>query len=243
MKKLLPILSSAGLLICTATFAAPTSTTTATATSTASTTPDNTKTVSYSIGYRTGQAMKTQSIAISTTDFSKGLDDGYAGNKPMISEAVMQTALTNMQQEMMKKMQTKYTEMSEQNQKAGDAFLAKNAKEAGVKTTPSGLQYKVIDAGNGASPTATDSVTVNYEGTLINGQVFDSSYKRGKPATFKVNQVIQGWQQALQMMKPGATWMLYIPSNLAYGKQGSMGAIGPNETLIFKVNLISVNKA
>lgn len=242
MKRFLPLLSSACLLASASTYAATAVTPVKTAvTAPAATT--NTKTVSYAMGYKTGQAMKAQSVSLSTTDFSQGLQAGYAGEKPRISEQTMQTALTNMQQEMVKKMQNKFAEMATQNEKDGEAFLAKNAKLPGVVSTPSGLQYKVIDKGDGSSPAPTDSVTVNYEGTLIDGKVFDSSYKRGKPATFKVNQVIQGWQQALSMMKPGATWMVYIPSDLAYGKQGSMGAIGPNETLIFKVNLISVSKA
>lgn len=236
MKRFLPLLSSACLLACVSTYAAVATTPTASSVT-------DTSTVSYAMGYKTGQAMKAQSVTLSATDFSQGLQAGYAGTPPRISEDVMQTALTNMQQEMMKKMQEKYTQAATQNEKDGKAFLEKNAKLPGVVTTSSGLQYKVINAGNGASPTATDSVTVNYEGTLIDGKVFDSSYTRGKPATFKLNQVIQGWQQALVMMKPGATWMVYIPSDLAYGKQGSMGAIGPNETLIFKVNLISVNKS
>jgi FKBP-type peptidyl-prolyl cis-trans isomerase FklB len=148
-----------------------------------------------------------------------------------------------MQKQMVKKMQEKFTEVSAKNLLAGQQFLAKNAKETGVVTLPSGLQYKIITPGTGDMPTANDTVTVNYEGKLIDGTVFDSSYKRGQPATFKVGQVIKGWQEALKLMKPGATWMLYIPAELAYGPQGSMGAIGPNETLIFKVDLISVKKA
>ncbi len=198
--------------------------------------------LSYAMGFKTGEAMKAHSVTINTQNFSAGLQDGYTGQKPAISDQEMQTLLTAMQKQMVEKMQQKYTEVAAKNQQEGEAFLAKNGKEAGIVTLPSGLQYKIVNPGAGTSPTATDTVTVNYEGTLINGTVFDSSYKRGQPATFKVNQVIKGWQEALQLMKPGATWMLYIPSNLAYGPQGSMGAIGPNETLIFKVDLISVKK-
>ncbi|OGT39920.1 MAG: hypothetical protein A3E81_02035 [Gammaproteobacteria bacterium RIFCSPHIGHO2_12_FULL_36_30] len=198
--------------------------------------------LSYAMGFKTGQAMKQQSIVINTQDFTQGLQDGYTAQKPAISEDEMQATLTTMQQDMVKKMQQKFTEVSAKNLIDGQQFLAKNAKEAGVVTLPSGLQYKIITPGNGDSPTANDTVTVNYEGKLINGTVFDSSYKRGQPATFKVGQVIAGWQEALKLMKPGATWMLYIPANLAYGPQGSMGAIGPNEALIFKVDLISVKK-
>ncbi len=125
---------------------------------------------------------------------------------------------------------------------AGEAFLAKNKLKTGVITLADGLQYKVIKAGTGDQPTANDTVTVNYAGTLINGTEFDSSYKRGEPASFPVNGVIPGWTEALQLMKAGSTWELYIPSSLAYGEQGAPPSIGPNETLIFKVELINVKK-
>src|SRR3990167_408509 len=200
----------------------------------------NENTVSYAMGFKTGQAMKAQSITVNTQRFSQGLQDGYTGKQPSVSEADMQTALTNMQKKVIQNMQQQSQAAAEKNEQEGQAFLAKNAKLPGVVTTASGLQYKIIDQGNGNSPTANDTVTVNYEGTLINGTVFDSSYQRKTPATFRVGAVIKGWQEALTLMKPGATWMLYIPSNLAYGKQGDAGAIGPNETLLFKVNLISV---
>jgi FKBP-type peptidyl-prolyl cis-trans isomerase FklB len=124
----------------------------------------------------------------------------------------------------------------------GDAFLTANKNKPGVVTLPDGLQYKIITEGNGPKPSATDSVTVHYAGTLINGTEFDSSYKRGEPATFPLNAVIPGWTEALQLMKVGSTWELYIPAKLAYGEQGAPPSIGPNETLIFKVNLISINK-
>lgn len=199
--------------------------------------------LSYSMGFKTGEAMKTHTITIDTQDFSQGLQDGYQGTKPKLSEADMQSSLSSMQKQMVQKMQQQYAQDAEKNMQEGQTFLTNNAKAPGIVTLPSGLQYKVIDAGKGESPSLNDTVTVNYEGKLLNGTVFDSSYKRGQPATFKVGNVIQGWQDALTHMKPGATWMLYIPSDLAYGKQGSMGAIGPNETLIFKVDLLSVKKA
>ncbi len=128
------------------------------------------------------------------------------------------------------------------NTMTGDAFLAANKSKPGVVTLPDGLQYKVLTQGNGPQPTDKDTVTVNYSGTLIDGTEFDSSYKRGQPATFPVTGVIQGWTEALKLMKEGSTWELYIPSTLAYGENGAPPAIGPNETLIFKVNLIKVNK-
>lgn len=128
-------------------------------------------------------------------------------------------------------------------QSAGEAFLAANKSKPGVVTLPDGLQYKVLVKGDGPSPSANDTVTVDYAGTLVNGTEFDSSYKRGQPATFPVNGVIAGWTEALQLMRVGATWELYIPASLAYGQDGAPPVIGPNETLIFKVKLISINKS
>lgn len=241
MKRFLTTLSATCLVLSAAALADTSAT--ATTTSTATTASADTNTVSYALGYKTGEAMKERTVAINTQQFSQGLQDGYTGQKPSVSEADMRTALTNMQQQIVQNMQQKMEQAATKNAAEGQAFLAKNAKESGVVTTASGLQYKILDQGNGASPAAHDTVVVNYEGKLINGDIFDSSYEHGKPATFTVNQVIKGWQEALTMMKPGATWMIYIPSNLAYGSQGAVGAIGPNETLIFKVNLISVKKA
>lgn len=129
---------------------------------------------------------------------------------------------------------------AEKAKQDGTAFMEKNKTEAGMVTLPSGLQYKVMEAGTGKKPSKNDTVTVDYEGTLLNGAVFDSSYKRGQPASFPVSGVIAGWQEALQLMPMGSTWMLYIPPELAYGKAGAGGMIGPNETLVFKVHLISV---
>lgn len=129
---------------------------------------------------------------------------------------------------------------ADQNKRAGEAFLATNKNMPGVVTTASGLEYKIIDPGNGPKPTKNDVVTVDYEGKLINGQVFDSSYQRGQPATFPLSQVIEGWQEGLQMMHTGSTWEFFIPAKLAYGEAGAPGAIGPNETLLFKVHLIAV---
>lgn len=137
-------------------------------------------------------------------------------------------------------MQEEFLSPAEENAHNGKVFLTENSEKPGVVETKSGLQYQVIKRGEGKMPAATDQVTVHYEGALINGDIFDSSYKRGAPATFGVNQVIQGWQEALQLMTEGSVWMLYIPSELAYGQHGSFGAIGPNETLVFKVELLTV---
>ena len=155
-------------------------------------------------------------------------------------EKAMQAAIMTMQKQAMAKMQQKEKLLAATNLKASNAFLAANKSKPGVKTTASGLQYKVLTAGKGAAPTKQDTVTVDYEGKLISGKVFDSSYKRGKPVSFPVGGVIKGWQEALQMMKVGATWELYIPPAIAYGAQGSPGSIGPNQVLVFKVHLISM---
>lgn len=221
MKYLITACSAASLLLCLAAHA------------------DN---LSYAMGFKTGQALKTQLVTINPATFSQGLDDGYAGKQPNVSEEKMQIAIINMQNQMAQNMKQQYQNMAQKNKMEGEAFLKKNAKIPGIKTTASGLQYQIIDEGKGESPTVNDSVTVDYEGKSINGKIFDSSYQRKKPTTFKVGDVIKGWQEALTMMKPGATWILYIPSELAYGAQGAMGAIGPNETLIFRVHLISVKK-
>jgi FKBP-type peptidyl-prolyl cis-trans isomerase len=143
----------------------------------------------------------------------------------------------------MGKMQAKHKAAGDKNLKEGDDFLTANGKKEGVKTLPSGLQYKVIKSGTGRSPKATDTVKVHYNGTLTDGTVFDSSVQRGEPATFPVNQVIPGWTEALQLMKEGDKWQLYIPSKLAYGEQGAGGKIGPNSALIFDVELLSIEGA
>ena len=142
-----------------------------------------------------------------------------------------------------KEVMAKQAEVAKKNKTEGDAFLAENKKKEGVKTLPSGLQYKVIKAGTGKKPKMNDTVTVNYRGTLIDGTEFDNSYKRGQPATFQVNGVIPGWTEALQLMEQGAKWQLFIPSNLAYGERGAPGGqIGPNATLIFEIELISIQE-
>lgn len=158
------------------------------------------------------------------------------GTKPLLSETEMQQTMDTFQKDMMKT----ESESAQKNAAEGEKFLAENKSKPGVKTTASGLQYKVEKGGSGAAPKETDQATVNYRGTLINGTEFDSSYSRGKPATFGVNQVIPGWTEALKMMKPGAKYQLFVPANLAYGKNSPGGAIGPNSTLIFEVELISV---
>lgn len=198
--------------------------------------------LSYSMGVMTGRAFKAHKIQVNPTAFAVGLGDGISGNKTKMTDAEIRATLESFQKQSMEKLQAEMKKLAKQNEQEGTQFLASNKSKAGVVTMADGLQYKIIKAGQGAAPTVKDVVTVNYEGRLINGKVFDSSYKRGKPATFPVNSVIKGWQEALTKMKPGAIWEVYIPATLGYGMRGAPGIIGPNETLIFKVNLISVKK-
>ncbi|MCB1826987.1 MAG: FKBP-type peptidyl-prolyl cis-trans isomerase [Coxiellaceae bacterium] len=198
--------------------------------------------LSYSIGVQTGKAFQTHNVQINPKVFAAGLADAQKGGPYEMTDADMTATLAAFRKESLEKLKAQIQHLSAVNSKNGAAFLAANKKKSGVKITASGLQYKIIKKGHGKPPSLTDTVTVNYRGSLINGKVFDSSYQRGKPVTFPVNGVIKGWQEALQMMKPGAVWMLYIPSDLAYGSRGAPGAIGPNEVLIFKVQLISVKR-
>ena len=196
--------------------------------------------VSYTMGYQMGKSLKKNSFDLNGNALLQGIRDSQTG-KQRLSDKQMKAVMMKFQQQMMAKVKAKMTVLAENNMKAGKDFLAQNEKQAGVVITKSGLQYKVMEPGKGDSPKATDKVTVDYEGRLINGHVFDSSYKRGTPATFGVNQVIPGWTEMLQLMKPGETVMVYIPSKLAYGERGAPGAIGPNEALVFKVHLKSIN--
>lgn len=196
---------------------------------------------SYAMGFETGSALKAHGADVNTQAFAAGMQDAISGKKAQMSQKDMQQVLAAFQKASIKKMQAHMKKAAATNASKGASFLAANAKKAGVITTKSGLQYKILTPGKGTSPKATDKVTVNYVGKLLNGKVFDSSYKRGVPATFPVNGVIPGWTEALQMMKPGATWVLWIPAKLAYGANGVPGVIPPNAVLNFKVNLIKVN--
>lgn len=201
---------------------------------------------SYSIGINAGRNMKKslqmQPIDLDLKLVQKGIADAFQDAKPLLTDEEMQTILAALQKEIAMKQQEKVKGESEKNKKEGEAFLEQNKKRSDVKTLPSGLQYKVITEGKGKSPKPTDTVHVQYRGTLINGSEFDSSYKRGQPASFPVNGVIKGWTEALQLMKPGSKWQLFIPSDLAYGERGAGGLIGPNAVLIFEVELISVDE-
>jgi FKBP-type peptidyl-prolyl cis-trans isomerase len=192
------------------------------------------------IGSGLGNNLKKQSVEIDPVLVSQGLKDALSGAKTRLTQEEAQTVLTEVQTEVRKEQQEKMQEASAKNKSEGEAFLAANKSKEGVVTLPDGLQYKILTAGNGPKPTASDSVVCNYRGTLINGTEFDSSYKRGQPATFGVGQVIKGWTEALQLMPVGSKWQLVIPSSLAYGERGAGADIGPDSTLIFEVELLSI---
>lgn len=196
---------------------------------------------SYAIGLDMGNSLKKNEIDVNPDVLFRGIKDALTGGKPAMTDQEIKDTIMALQKDIQTKQQARMKAAGEKNKKEGEAFLAENKKKDGVITMQSGLQYKILKKGSGKSPKATDSVTVNYSGTLIGGTEFDSSYKRGQPATFPVNGVIAGWTEALQLMKEGDKWQLFIPSNLAYGERGTGGPIGPNATLIFEVELVSVN--
>ena len=187
--------------------------------------------ISYIIGMDIGNNLKKQSVDVDPNSLAKGIQDVLSGANPLLSKEDVQATMLTFQKE-----------MGEKQKQRGETFLSENKKKEGVKTLPSGLQYKVVKAGTGKKPKLNDTVTVNYRGTLIDGTEFDSSFRRGQPATFQVSGVIPGWTEAMQLMAEGAKWELFIPPNLAYGERGAGGLIGPNATLIFEVELISVQE-
>jgi FKBP-type peptidyl-prolyl cis-trans isomerase FklB len=198
--------------------------------------------LSYTFGANFGKTLKQQEIELNTDIFVKGLKDGSSGEKLLLTEQEMKDTMTAFQKEMAAKQAEKRKALAEKNKKEGEAFLSANKVKEGVKTLASGLQYKVIAEGTGKTPKATDSVVTNYRGTLIDGTEFDSSYQRKTPATFRVNGVVKGWTEALQLMKEGAKWQLFVPSELAYGERGAGPKIGPNAVLVFDIELVSVKE-
>jgi len=197
--------------------------------------------ISYALGLSMGNNFRSSGIQkINFQDFADGVAAVFNGAKPKMSYDEAKEEIRKFFTAMEERQRAESAKMAEVNQKAGEAFLAENGKRAEVRTTASGLQYEVLAEGAGESPKASDRVEVHYTGKLIDGTVFDSSVERGTPATFGVTQVIPGWVEALQLMKPGAKWRLYIPSDLAYGQQGAGNIIGPNSTLIFDVELLKV---
>jgi FKBP-type peptidyl-prolyl cis-trans isomerase FklB len=197
--------------------------------------------ISYAIGLDIGTGLKKNEVEVDPDIMAKAIKDTLAGNKPLMTDEEVKTTMTDFQKDLQAKQQERMKAQGEKNKKEGEAFLAQNKSKKGVKTLPSGLQYKVITEGKGKSPKASDTVTVQYRGTLIDDTEFDSSYKRGQPATFPVSGVIKGWTEALQLMKEGSKWQLFIPSGLAYGETGTKGGpIGSNAALIFEVELVSI---
>jgi len=195
---------------------------------------------SYALGVSLGMNLKRQEVDVDPAIIAEGLKDGLAGRKPLLTEDEAKAAMTKLQQDVRAKMEAKMNALSAANKQAGDAFLAANKSKEGVVTLPSGLQYKILKAGSGPKPAATDTVECNYRGTLIDGKEFDSSYKRGEAASFPVSGVIKGWTEALQLMPVGSKWQLFVPSNLAYGERGAGADIAPNSTLVFEVELLSI---
>jgi FKBP-type peptidyl-prolyl cis-trans isomerase FklB len=199
---------------------------------------------SYALGMNIGSGLganlKKQSVEVDSTLVAQGLKDAMSGAKPRLTEEEAKAVLTEVQNDVKKEQQAKMAEAGAKNKTEGEAFLTANKGKEGIVTLPDGLQYKILTAGTGPKPAAADSVVCNYKGTLTNGTEFDSSYKRGQPATFGVSQVIKGWTEALQLMPVGSKWQLFIPANLGYGEKGAGGEIGPDSTLIFEVELLSI---
>ena len=194
-----------------------------------------------------GQNLGKQSVPVDPAILARGLRDGLAGGKTLLTDEEAQAALKATQDDLRAKQQAKTQQaeeatkkVAEVNKKEGETFLAENKAKDGVVTLASGMQYKILKEGTGPKPTTSDSVVCNYQGTLINGKEFDSSYKRGQPATFPVTGVIKGWTEALQLMPVGSKWQLFIPSDLAYGDRGAGADIGPGATLVFEVELLSI---
>ena len=197
--------------------------------------------VSYAVGLNLGRGIHKEAVDVDPEILARGLRDGLSDAKPQMTDEEVQATLAELQKQVTAHQQEVRQQAIEKNKKAGEAFLAANKDKPGVVTLPSGLQYKIIEPGTGPKPTAADSVVCNYRGTLIDGTEFDSSYKRGQASTFPVGQVIKGWTEALQLMPVGSKWQLFIPPDLAYGERGTNGGpIGPNETLVFEVQLVSI---
>jgi FKBP-type peptidyl-prolyl cis-trans isomerase len=199
---------------------------------------------SYAIGVNIGKQMHKDSVDVDPAIISRGMKDAIAGGKLLLTDDEMKIALTKFSGELRAKQEQAMQKAGEINKKAGDDFLAQNKTKEGVVALPDGLQYKILKEGTGPKPTANDTVVCNYRGTLLDGTEFDSSYKRGQAATFPVSGVIKGWTEAVQLMPVGSKWQLFLPADLAYGNRGAGQDIGPNATLIFEVELLSIqNKA
>jgi FKBP-type peptidyl-prolyl cis-trans isomerase len=196
--------------------------------------------ISYAIGADLANKLKASSIDVDRAMLTQGLNDILSGAKPAMTDDEVRSTLTDLSKQLQAKQQAVAKEAGDKNKKEGEAFLTDNKTKEGVVVLPSGLQYKILKAGDGPKPTAADSVVCNYKGTLINGKEFDSSYKRGQPATFPVGGVIKGWTEALQLMPVGSKWQLFIPPDLAYGDRQAGADITPGSTLVFEVELVSI---
>lgn len=197
--------------------------------------------LSYIFGQNIGGQFKAEGMDVDVAAFSAGVEDALSEAEPKLKQDDVVAVLESFQQEQIAQREAETTAMAEKNKTEGDVYRAENAAKEGVVTLESGLQYKILEEGEGSSPSAEDTVEVHYTGTLLDGTEFDSSHRRGVPATFGVNQVIPGWTEALQLMKEGAKWQLVIPPDLAYGPGGTGGPIGPNQTLIFEVELLKAS--
>lgn len=198
--------------------------------------------ISYSVGLNIGSGLKTQQIDLNIDMLARGIKDAMGGGKALLTDEEVKTVLMAFQNDLQTKQKKRIEELAVKNKTEGAAFLSANKSKEGVKTTASGLQYKVIKEGTGAKPKTTDTVEVHYKGTLMDGTIFDSSYERNEPATFGVGQVIKGWTEALQLMPVGSKYQIWIPSELAYGESGAGDVIGPNAPLVFEVELLSIKK-
>lgn len=197
---------------------------------------------SYAMGMNFGTGLHRQGITLDPALVARGMRDAMNGGKTALTEEEARAVLTQLQSDVRQRMQAKAKEESDTNRKAGEEFLAANKSKEGVVTLPDGLQYKILKEGTGPKPAASDTVSCNYRGTLISGKEFDSSYKRGEPTSFPVGGVIKGWTEALQLMPVGSKWELYIPADLAYGDRGAGPDIGPGDTLIFEIELLSIGE-
>jgi FKBP-type peptidyl-prolyl cis-trans isomerase len=198
--------------------------------------------LSYAIGMNVGKGLHRDGVDVDPNVLLRGLKDALGGGPTLLTDEEARATIVQLQNQLRAKMETQQAQAGQTNKKEGDDFLAANKSKPGVIALPSGLQYKILKEGTGPKPAATDSVKCNYRGTLIDGKEFDASDKHGGPATFPVNQVIKGWTEALQLMPVGSKWQLFIPPDMAYGARGVPPDIGPNETLIFEVELLSIEK-
>jgi FKBP-type peptidyl-prolyl cis-trans isomerase FklB len=196
--------------------------------------------LSYAIGIEMGKGVKAQGFDVDPAVMFAGLKDALSGTKPQLTDAELNTIISGVQEEIRQKQMQVMEEQGEENKKQGEAFLAENTKKDGVVTLPSGLQYKVLTAGTGKKPVESDTVLCNYKGTFLDGTEFDSSAQAGKPVPFEIRGIIPGMKEALLLMPVGSKWQVVIPSNLAYGDHGAANVIGPNATLIFEIELVSI---